>query len=276
MVTLIESLSRFKEYLEHERKMARQTVVAYDSDVKRLVKSIGDKAVDSVTLDELRAHLRQMSKEGVARNTLLRRMHGLNTYWEWLVLESLVPEKISAKIRLPKREFKQPLIATDSELETFVFTPSAYSLAWKILAWFGLRRNEVLNLQWQDINLESRRLTVRDTKSKKDRVIPIAENMVAALRDEWLRAGQPHVGRIMKITTPGRFDVHYKRHLKNCGLNPLFGFHTWRHSFATRLHKRGVSVTVIQNLLGHERLETTMRYLHDLGDMILEAMEKSA
>lgn len=276
MVTLIESLPSFKEYLEHERKMARQTVVAYDSDVKRLVQSIGDKEVSAVTLEELRAHLRAMSKEGVARNTLLRRMHGLNTYWDWLVLESLVPEKISAKIRLPKREFKQPLIATDSELETFVSTQSPYSIAWKILAWFGLRRNEVLNLQWQDINLESRRLTVRDTKSKKDRVIPIAENMVAALRDEWLRAGQPQEGRIVKFTTPGRFDVHYKRHLKACGLNPLFGFHTWRHSFATRLHKRGVSITVIQALLGHERLETTMRYLHDLGDMILDAMEKSA
>lgn len=275
MDTLTSTLPRFQEYLLHERKSVKATVTAYTGDVRRLANHIGDKDVKAITLDELRFHLRAMSKEGLARNTLLRRMHGLNTYFEWLVLEGLVTEKLSAKIRLPKREFKQPLVASDSEMDAFINTPSKHRLAWLILAWFGLRRAEIINLDWKDISLEEKRLVVRDTKSKKDRTLPIAENMIPTLRAEWEQAGRPAAG---KVTEMGSNWAHYilKRHLRNCGLNPDYGFHTWRHSFATRLHKRGVPVTVIQMLLGHERVETTMRYLHDLGDMINQAMEKSA
>ncbi len=275
MVTLLESLPFFQEYLLHERKSVVETVRAYSSDIRRLAASLGDVDVKTITLEELRFHLRTMSKQGLARNTLLRRMHGLNTYFEWLVLEGLVEEKISAKIRLPKREFKQPLIASDSEMETFINTPSKHRLAWLILAWFGLRRSEVLKLQWQDISFEKKTITVRDTKSKKDRVLPIASNMIPVLMAEWEKLGQPQTGNVA-LTNRAYFHIVYKRHLENCGLNPEYGFHTWRHSFATRLHKRGVHVTVIQQLLGHERLETTMRYLHDLGDLISDAMEKSA
>lgn len=275
MVTLTETMPRFQDYLQHERKMVNATCKAYASDLRRLIQSVGDKHVAEITLDELRLHLRTMSKEGLARNTLLRRMHGLNTYFEWLVLEGLVTEKISAKIRLPKREFKQPLIATDSEMATFINTPSKHKLSWMLLAWFGLRRSEVLHLDWQDINFEGLTITVRDTKSKKDRVLPIAKNMLAPLQEQWERAGKPAAGRLT-VSDKAYFQIVYKRHLKACGLNPAYTFHTWRHSFATRLHKRGVHVTVIQQLLGHERIETTMRYLHDLGGMILDAMELSA
>lgn len=274
MVTITRTIPSFQEYLLHERKTSKETMKAYTSDIKRLVASLGDKDVTAITLDELRLHLRTMSKEGLARNTLLRRMHGLNTYFEWLVLEGLVTEKLSAKIRLPKREFKQPLIASDSEMQRFINTPSKYRIAWLILAWFGLRRSEVLKLQWQDIDFEGKTITVRDTKSKKDRVIPIASNMIPVLMAEWEKAGRS-AGNVT-VTSRAHFHDVYKRHLKACGLNPAYGFHTWRHSFATRLHKRGVPVTVIQQLLGHERVETTMRYLHDLGDMISDAMEKSA
>lgn len=274
MTKISELIHDYTEYLKYERAVAKETVRGYISDIHRLINAVGDTDIESVTLDDLRKHTRDMSKEGLASATIRRRIHSLNTFYNWLVLEDIVEEAISNRLHLPKRERKQPTWLSDNEIRRFANTPSPHSLSWKILAWFGLRRSELLNLDWRDVRLPDRVIIIRDTKSKKDRVMPIPDAFHGELTQAWIDAGMPDEGYVT-IVRKGALLRAFKRHLKVCGLdNKKVTPHTLRHSFASQLVRQGVSITVVKELLGHTDIATTMIYVHHSDELIQDAMDK--
>lgn len=274
MDTLSKLLPDYQEYLEYERALADNTIRSYTSDIIRLRDGIGDKKVSEITLDELRKHFRDMSKEGLAPATVRRRIHSINTFYSWLVIEGLVEEVITRKLHLPKRERKQPTWLSDNEIKLFANTPSEMSIAWKILCWFGLRRSELLNLDWRDIRLQDGVIIIRDTKSKNDRVMPIPSTFKQDLYKEWGKAHMPDGGKIIPFGKVA-FNNRFQKHLKECGLsNKGVTPHTLRHSFASSLIRQGVPITVVKDLLGHKDISTTMIYVHHSDDLMIDAMER--
>ncbi len=274
MTKIKDLIDDYSDYLQYERTVTKQTLQAYLSDIKHLIDSVGNVDIANVTLSDLRQHMRDMSKEGLANATIRRRIHSLNTFYGWLVLEEYVEEQISRKLHLPKRDRKQPVWLSDSEIKRFANTPSRLSIAWKLMAWFGLRRSEILHLDWKDVRLQDRVLIVRDTKSKKDRVMPIPKALLAELYEEWRKKDMPESGSIVGITK-SPFVRAFKKHLKACGLaDKGVTPHTLRHSFASSLIRAGVPLTVVKELLGHKDVSTTMIYVHHSDELLQDAMEK--
>lgn len=200
MTKISELIHDYTEYLEFERVVATQTLKAYLSDIHRLTNSVGNIDIENVKLDDLRRHVRDMSKDGLANATIRRRIHSLNTFYGWLVLENVVEEVISRKLHLPKRHRKQPTWLSDNEIRRFANTDSPHSIAWKILAWFGLRRSEVLALDWRDVRLQDKVIIIRDTKSKRDRVMPIPSVFRQELTSAWIERGMPESGQVIGIS----------------------------------------------------------------------------
>jgi len=125
-----------------------------------------------------------------------------------------------------------------------------------VLGWrTGLRRAELANLLTRDIHGDS--LIVRGGKGKKDRLIPLTQDVAARLH-EFINAKDPEE-RVLGLS-PESLGMKVKQLAKKAGLSD-FHTHTLRHKFATDVLESGTNVKVLQSLLGHENLNTTEVYL---------------
>ncbi len=137
----------------------------------------------------------------------------------------------------------------------------------------GLRMGEVLAIEIGDIDFDHGALMVRralsagevlSPKSGDERVVPLTPELAAHLRK--VVADRPRNVRVVLTEdrkTPRRQDVlrRLKRLLRKLGLQER-SFHSLRHSFLTRLVRRGASVEAVRMLAGHSSLLVTERYVH--------------
>jgi integrase len=145
----------------------------------------------------------------------------------------------------------------------------------------GLRIGELIGLEWPDLNLETRILTVRRSifrneivspKNNRIRHIPLTEQTCRILLPARAPSG-PMFSRGGSIRLDDQLARRAMRRLcKQAGLRPI-GWHVLRHTFASHLAMAGVSIKVIQELLGHSDVRTTMRYAHLAPSSLHEAVQ---
>jgi len=130
----------------------------------------------------------------------------------------------------------------------------------------GLRSGEILNLKCHDLDFENKRIWVRGGKGNKDRIVPMAQSIIAILQSYivehtptyWLFCGQ-------KSGTPyssTSLSLIFRRARKKARLPNHFTLHSLRHSFATHLMDSGTDLRLIKELLGHKDIKTTLIYTH--------------
>jgi len=136
----------------------------------------------------------------------------------------------------------------------------------------GMRKSEILNLKWQNVDLEKGYLTVTRTKSGKDRNIPISLTLrqhLCALREnrqtEYVFTN-PETQKPYFDLKRSFGDILEKANIK--GLR----FHDLRHTAATRMVTAGIDLIVVQEILGHASVSTTMRYSHPVPERKMQAI----
>ena len=128
----------------------------------------------------------------------------------------------------------------------------------------GLRRSEILNLKWQDINFTERFLTVRETKSKKNRHVPMNQQTFDVLHAIFRHTPGDYA---FPGDKPGsHLSESYVTHcfgktVKKAGVKD-FHLHDLRHTFASWLVMSGVGLKTVQELLGHRTYQMTLKYAH--------------
>jgi site-specific recombinase XerD len=137
-----------------------------------------------------------------------------------------------------------------------------------LLAHGGLRLGELCDLCLGDVDLEGRRLVVRDGKGKKDRAIPLSEATVKALQGYLAVRGQAQADHLLVFRQQEVKSSLVRDRLGRYGeaVEVEVSPHRLRHTLATRLVNVGMEITSIQRLLGHDKLATTMIYaqVHDV------------
>ncbi|HEX7998662.1 MAG TPA: site-specific integrase [Pyrinomonadaceae bacterium] len=138
----------------------------------------------------------------------------------------------------------------------------------------GMRRGEIFNLRWFDVDFSRGVIHVRNTKTSKDRVVP----MNAAAREMLERQPKTSGYVFPSPKTGGRLVDIKKKFNEACATAEIddFRFHDLRHTAATRLADAGVNVIVIAEILGHGDIRTTKRYSHAMEEAKREAVEKLA
>lgn len=137
----------------------------------------------------------------------------------------------------------------------------------------GMRLGEIVNLTWNQIDLEGSKITVQNTdefstKSKKDRIIPINKTLHSILTNRIpkvinINSNQYVFTRVRTLRLNEDFvSKKFKAAVREAELKDKIHFHTLRHSFASRLVQKGVSLYVVKELLGHEDIKTTQIYSH--------------
>lgn len=129
----------------------------------------------------------------------------------------------------------------------------------------GLRRSELLALKLTDIDANRGILIIKQAKGKKDRIAPLSEKIVVALR-EYYKLFKPK-----EYLFEGQFGGKYsekslesvlKQSLAKTHIKKRVSLHWLRHSYATHLLEAGTDLRYIQELLGHNSSKTTEIYTH--------------
>lgn len=186
----------------------------------------------------------------------------LNVALRW----KLIQENPFKAVSLPKVPQKAPLHFTREDFEKILdHLEHGWMKDLVILALMtGLRRGELMALESKDVDLERRLLFVRNkesfkTKTGKERILPLNGIAVEILQRRTAELGG---GKLFPFTANYAYHKFY-RACKLAGV-PHTRFHSLRHTFATWLVERGISIREVQKLLGHSRITTTEIYEHAL------------
>lgn len=176
------------------------------------------------------------------------------------------PAKHLRKLREDNERYRYLTRNEEHDLMTALAQAPLYLQVMVILAIeTGMRRGELLDLDWAQVDFNSQTVYVKRTKSGKPRVIPLSDRAIAAL------------GRLAKTSGPVFGRVCFKRSwgtaLKRAEIKD-FRFHDLRHTAATRWAERGADVFTIAALLGHRCIQTTMRYAHSSVERMREIINR--
>jgi integrase/recombinase XerD len=130
----------------------------------------------------------------------------------------------------------------------------------------GLRRSELLNLKFSDIDSKRNIVIIRQSKGKKDRITPLSAKILDLLR-RYYKEYSPKTylfeGQEKNTQYSARsLEEVLKKSVKLASINKLVTLHWLRHSYATHLLESGTDLRYIQELLGHNSSKTTEIYTH--------------
>jgi integrase/recombinase XerC len=282
-MNLLQSIDGYEQYLRLERQLSKATIRAYLGDIKDLARWGGDVPVQTVERDHLRGYIRHMKEAGRARATIQRRCWGFATFFKWARYERLVTALPTDGLILPRKKKTEHTYLSESQMWTFVdtVTTGKHALrdraAWRLLAFLGLRRGEVIGLRVEDVRLDDRIIILRDTKDGSDAQVNIPDAIVNDLKAAI--AGRA-AGYVCAAPEGGEwhgqdFTAAFRRHLKRCGLDGLgITAHSIRHTFAVMMVRAGVHITDVQHLMRHKEIRTTMQYIHHDPEGIKAALHK--
>jgi len=130
----------------------------------------------------------------------------------------------------------------------------------------GLRQMELITLEWDQINFDEKFLILNNqtftTKNKKVRSLPLNSNALQILNKRKRNNTQNVFTFHGEIFKEEYLRKKFKKYILKAGLNPKLNFHSLRHTFASWLVQKGVSILVVSKLLGHSDIKTTQIYSH--------------
>ncbi len=170
------------------------------------------------------------------------------------------------RLKIPER---LPLFYSDQDIEKLLSAVEDEDL--KDLIVFdlntGLRYAELASLEWSQIDLENNLLILSNrnhiTKSKRIRTVPLNQVAYSILKSR----SEKSKGNIIftyrgERLNENTFSWLMKKQIKKAGINIKLNFHSLRHTFASRLVQKGVSIYIVSKLLGHADIKTTQIYAH--------------
>lgn len=137
----------------------------------------------------------------------------------------------------------------------------------------GMRKSEILNLKWKNIDLEGRKITIMKSKNNEIRTIPINENLYHELKKVSRHIQSEYIFCHGNGKSFGNVRKSFEKAVEDAGIKD-FTFHDLRHTFASHLVMSGCNLRTVQQLMGHKDIKMTMRYSHLSKEHLQEAVAK--
>lgn len=265
----------------YAKNLTENTLTAYEYFLKSLEKylqSIGRlDSMEQVTAGDIRGYFVEASKtmKGITQEGYYRR---LKTFFSFSFREGLLPRNPMDNVEKPKVPKRLIQSFNSSEVKKMLgafdvntFTGRRNHTLLSLLLSTGLRRSEFIQLDITDVDLQNDIIRVIG-KGDKERLLPISK-MLALLLRKYLKARAEFMkGR---LDCPAFFVSKYGKRLSKNGVHSIFrtlrieqqltgkrfSAHIWRHTFAKAFLLNGGDVFTLQELLGHEDIETTKIYI---------------
>lgn len=282
LTALAEDISAFRHYLQAERGMAENTVLAYQRDLDRFAvwAAEGQNLASylSPTVRELSRYLVQLRTDGLAPASIARHLVALKMFYRFLRLEERGDPNAVQLLSSPILWERIPQVLSPESVEKLLAAPQPEDRFYlrdvailETLYATGSRASEVVNLKLRDLHLDSG-FCQCEGKGSKQRLVPLGKPAIAALhaylkelRPKLLPSGEApwvFISRGGKALTREMLWILVKKYVQRAGLNARVSPHTLRHSFATHLLAGGADLRTVQELLGHANIRTTQHYTH--------------
>jgi len=252
--------SRFIRYLELQG-YTNATIECYLHDLSFYTRHL-NKDILAATTSDLEDYLLHLKNAHNYRNSSLsRRVAFLRSFYGFLFNKRIREDNPSLGIKFPRvREKPIPFLSKqDIQKILSVIHNVRDQLIIKTPFYEGLRRMELIGLQKQDIDFTKGTILVHG-KGNKQRVLPLHLELRSELR-EYSKRLQPQHQLIQLV--PRMINDIVGRYSKQVGIHCYP--HLLRHSFAANLYKRTKNIWLVSKMLGHSKLETTVKYLRSLN-----------
>jgi integrase/recombinase XerD len=220
---------------------------------------------ECITEEEINEYLTALAQNAKcpSRSSFKHAVYGLRYYYRHI-------KQNKRAIVLPsvKKDNKLPVILNRSELRQLFKAPNLlkHRIVLTLIYSAGLRSQEVVNMKISDIDFERKTIHIRQSKYKKDRIVPLSHYMEKGLK-QYIDVENPYIWLFNGKEPDGRYSVKglnwvMRESLKKTNIAKDVCLHSLRHSYATHLLEDGVNIVTIKELLGHAEITTTMIYLH--------------
>ena len=281
-----QNLRSFFNFLIIEKGLSKNTVKAYETDIKGFIKWINKNNKQSLlNIKESRVnqYISYLFSLKLKSSSVNRKISSLKSFYLFLLKKKLIRYSPFSEVISPKQEKYLPASMSESEVEKLLNSPDASKeieqrdkAMIEMLYATGMRISELVNLKITDIDMNRSVIKVMG-KGSKERLIPFGESASEALFN-YLKIRKDSSSKEVFISNRGKkitrvaFWQRIKVYLLRENLKISISPHTLRHAFATHLLNRGADLRSVQLLLGHSDLSTTQIYTHiakqRLGDVL--------
>jgi integrase/recombinase XerD len=279
----LKHLNDFKSFLQIEKSLSENSVLAYVADVEKLLKFLAENKneinIEQISLDDLKEFVGLISMLGIAPRSQARIISGIRAFFKYLLMDNIIQKDPSLLLEMPMIGQKLPVFLSIEEIDLLensidlskseghrnrAIIETLYSC--------GLRVSELINLKLTNLFFEFDFIKVIG-KGNKERLVPISEKAKTEInlyKDNYRNQieTKPGYENYVFLNRRGQnlsremIFIIVKELAKIAGLDKKISPHTFRHSFATHLVDGGADLRAVQEMLGHESIITTEIYTH--------------
>lgn len=265
-------LSEFKdEMIQYSQtNKAKSTTKREKSILNNFFDYFGNVAIDSITVKKIEEYKNYLlvSKFFKPRGVNIELRH-LSAMFGIAVKYGYISKSPFKDVKKVKTGKKHPKFLTRRQaFKLLTATEGTSSYVYFLIALStGARSEEVVKIDWRDVDLDNRILKV-DGKGAKERTIPLPQILINYLKPLKKETGPVCTGS----ARPDQVSKNFRKYADSVGLNE-FKLHNLRDTYASWLVQKGTNLKVIQELLGHEDIKTTLLYAHLSPDNRFEAVK---
>ena len=231
---------------------------------------------------DIRYFLAEQKAKGIQNRTVENYRSYISAFFHWMAVEEIIQKDPCEKIKPIKVEDKQRLPFTSVEIDLMRSACKTLKrrAILEVLLSSGVRCEELVRLDVNDVDIKNRALTVRRGKGGKSRKTYISE-VAAEHLEKYLNSRKDDHPELFQNRSGERYET-------TCAIRKLVNAiaadagvkkahpHKFRRTFATTLYKRGMDIHEIQRLMGHSNVQTTLEYIYTEDSQIRSAYEKYA
>ena len=286
----MSDIEKFLEYLRIELNYSDKTIKSYEQDIasfKHYLNSVGLSFVDA-NPQLIREYLSRQIEQGNTKVTCCRRIAALRHFYSYLVKHQVVKINPFLLVRAPKKEIRYPEALYLEQVEMLFnknkerdddlkFRDQAII---ELLYASGVRVSELVNIKMNSIDFKNRTIRVLG-KGRKERMVMFTISCQNTLLEYLNKSSIRHSSDYLFVNAKGeqlttRGVEYILDQIQNkCGIQLGLHPHMLRHTFATHLLEGGADLRVIQELLGHESINTTQIYTHITEEAMKQQFEMS-
>jgi integrase/recombinase XerD len=275
-------LKDFIDFIRIERSLSKNTIAAYENDLRRYCNYLEERKINSprsIKLRDIQKFITELSELGLTKRTIARNISAIKSFHKFLLQEDIVTKDATEFLDAPKIPQKLPEVLDIEEIEEILdqidlntgkgirdraIIETLYST--------GLRVSELISLKKSEVYLEENVIRVLG-KGNKERIVPFGKCAEDAIK-KYIKGTRFRLARKGKgqnilflnmrgkpLSRMGIWKI-IQNYVKLTGIKKQVSPHIFRHSFATHLLEGGANLRAVQEMLGHVDISTTQIYTH--------------
>lgn len=290
----------FVDFLSNQKRYSKHTVAAYATDLQQFnnyliefyeLNCIDKSTLKKITFNHIRSWQAQLAVNNVTSKSIGRKLSTLKSYFKFLVQKKYVSTNITIPLSAPKVAKPLPKFIKAHRLDLLFdkidFGQDVFGqrdrLILELFYATGIRRSELINLKFSDIDFSNKILKIKG-KGNKVRYVPVNDDLLNRIDcykklivESSFNLEHNHLFFTKKRQPlyPKKVYNIVKKYLSYVTTSDKKSPHILRHSFATHLTNNGANLNAVKELLGHKSLASTQIYTHNSIEQLKEQYKKA-